>query len=353
MTPLSDTYDIALVLGGGNALGSYQAGAYQALYEAGIEPDWVVGASIGAINGAIIAGTPVDRRIAHLRALWEPSPDVPGAAFEDTRRTAAATWTMATGRAGMFVPRNLLGPWWNPFGDSAPSSLFDSHPMVETLERLIDFDLLNDGPVRFSATAVDIETGDDIVFDTATHRITPLHLRATSALLPAFAPVEVGGRMLGDAGISLNLPVDLVLGDIPKRPLLCIALDLLPLHAPRPASLGETILRLQDLMFATQSRRAIAAWQAIFDARAAGGDPRSATVIHLAYRDQDREVSGKAFDFSAGTAAQRWASGYDDVSAAITSFGTLAAPGPGLTFHARAGTDVLQRTNWQLAPITG
>src|SRR5437879_7351505 len=62
---------VVLVLQGGGALGSYQAGVYQALHEAGLEPDWVSGVSIGAINGAIIAGNPPALRLQRLRTFWE------------------------------------------------------------------------------------------------------------------------------------------------------------------------------------------------------------------------------------------------------------------------------------------
>lgn len=156
-------YDLALVLSGGNALGSYQAGAFEALADHGLEPDWVAGASAGAINAAIICGNPADRRISVLKALWRPTdaPSLP--MLEEARRTAAATWTMVMGQPDLFMLRHLLGPWWNPLGSTEPSSLYDAAPLGATLERLVDFDLLNAGRPRFSCTAVDVETGDDIV----------------------------------------------------------------------------------------------------------------------------------------------------------------------------------------------
>ena len=62
---------VVLVLQGGGALGAYQVGVYEALHEAGIEPDWVIGTSIGAINAAIIAGNPPETRVARLREFWD------------------------------------------------------------------------------------------------------------------------------------------------------------------------------------------------------------------------------------------------------------------------------------------
>jgi NTE family protein len=352
-------FELALVLSGGNALGSYQAGAYQALHARGLEPDWVAGASAGAINGAVVCGNAPDRRIEQLQALWTPArdgiDDPSYALVEEARRTGAAAAAVTTGRPGLFVPRNLFGPWWNPFANPEPSSLYDATPMEGTLERLIDFDLLNRGAPRFSAAAVDVETGEDVVFDTRTHRIGPDHIRASAALLPAFSPVEIGSRLLGDAGISANLPLDSVLSEVPDRPLLCIAVDLLPLRGARPRTLGDTVARMQDLNFATQSRRAIAAWQAIFEARARTGDAASVTILHLAYWDQAMEVSGKAFDFSPETAARRWKSGHADVSAALAELdaGAIAIGAPGLSVYTRTGPAPLEKVHWSLKPASG
>jgi NTE family protein len=177
---------IALILSGGNALGAYHAGAYQALHERGLEPDWVAGASVGAVNGAIICGNPREGRVEALEALWTPArsgeetASGEGSTLDEARRTGAAAWTMASGRPGVFMPRYLYGPWWNPFGNPEPSSLYDTTPLRGTIERLVDFNLLNRGAPRFSATAVDIETGDDVIFDTRRHRLEVDHIRASA-----------------------------------------------------------------------------------------------------------------------------------------------------------------------------
>ncbi len=355
-------YDLALVLSGGNALGAFQAGAWQAIEEGGLEPERVAGASSGAINGAIICGNPADRRIERLRTLWGVSEngsvlEAQWGAFDDARRTNAAVGTLAAGHPALFVPRNMLGPWWNPFGNPEPASLYDATPLGRTVEQLVDFDLLNRGAPRFSATAVDIVSGEDVVFDTRTHALTATHLRASAALLPAFSPVEINGRLLGDAGISVNLPLDAILAEAGARPLLCIAIDLLPLEAPAPRTLGDTVARTQDLIFATQSRRAIAAWQAIFDERAQRGEAAAVTLLHIAYADQSREVSGKAFDFSPASAAQRWQAGYDQLNRAITQLreGGIAIGRPGLTAY-RTGMDPLsplEAVRWPIGPVPG
>lgn len=354
-------FRLALVLSGGNALGSYQAGAYQALHEQGLFPDWIAGASAGAINGALICGNPLDGRVAALRSLWNPGSgaDTPWAALaralpENARRTAAAMQTLLTGAPPLFVPRHLFGPWWNPFGNREPASLYDATPLRETIERLADFALINRGEPRLSVTAVDVESGDDVVLDTRTMAIQPDHVRASAALMPVFSPVEVGGRLLADAGISANLPLDVVLSEPGGGPLVCIAVDLLPLPAPRPRSLGDVLCRTQDLVFATQSRRALAAWQAIFEERTKAGDGTSITVLHVAYTAQDNEVSGKGFDFSAASSAQRWQAGYEDMIriAAQLSGGSVPVGRPGLSLYRPGPGDAgpLETVRFPLGP---
>lgn len=327
---------LALVLSGGNALGAYHAGAYQALHEAGWLPERVVGASAGAVTGAIICGNAPERRLARLEALWRPASGLgstlPIGFLEEARRSSSALSSMILGEPDFFVPRSLLGQWWNPVAVSQTPSLYDATPMEETLERLVDFERLNAACPPLAVTAVDIETGEDVVFDVRTHELGPKHIRASSALIPAFSPVEMNGRLLADAGVAMNLPLDAILGTVTDQPLLCIAVDLLPLHGPPPPSLGETLARMQDLLFATQGRRAIAAWQAIFDARVATGSCPAVTLVHVAYSDHRREVSGKAFDFSPVSARERWRAGHTDMSAALHALASqdLSAATPGL-----------------------
>jgi NTE family protein len=354
-------FSLAIVLSGGNALGAYQGGAYQALHERQMEPDWVSGASAGAINGAVICGNAPEQRLERLASLWHTkgADALPSAGFwevgDEARRTSVAALTLAGGQPDWFVPRALYGPWWNPFANTEPASLYDASPLEARVAELIDFDRLNAGTPRFQATAVDVETGGDIFFDNTRHAFTPRHLRACGALLPAFSPVEVEGRLVADAGVSANLPLDAVLGERFDRPLLCIAIDLLPLSAPAPKTLGDTVTRMQDLMFATQSRRSIAAWRAIYEERAKNGDDASVTLLHISYTDQAREVSGKAFDFSRLSAEARWQAGYADAARALDAVRGLPFGEPGLAVHTLAkpggGAAQLERVDWQLAPV--
>lgn len=317
--PATREYDIVLVLSGGNALGAFQAGVYQALHEHDLLPDWIIGASIGAINGALIAGSAAERRLDVLRSFWRPGslgigelglPWFP-AAMEDTRRTGAVSWTAAVGRPGIFGPLlSSLTPW----GDNKPS-LFETEQLAATLERQVDFDLLNGGPCRFTATAVDLATGDDVVFDSRDTRVDARHIRASAALPVVFPPVDVDGRWLVDGGLSANLPLDPVLEAASPRPTLCLAVDLLPLAQALPRTLGEAASRMQDLIFAAQSRRTIARWQTAY----ADNDDIRMTLIRLAYADQSLEVAGKALDFSGPTAEQRWSAGHASAMHVIAS----------------------------------
>lgn len=345
---------LALILSGGNALGAYQGGAYQALHERGLEPDWVAAASAGAMNGAIICGNAPEDRLSRLREFWGCGEAIGQSRapsdMETMRRSWAVAMTCLQGQPGLFIPRHLYGPWWNPLGNDEPSSLYDLRPLEDTLRRLVDFDRLHVGAPRFSITAVDIDKGEDVAFDTRKHRLGVEHLRASGALLPAFSPVEIDGRLLGDAGVSINLPVDAVLAEPWDGPLLCIAIDLLPLAAPRPRTLGDTISRMQDLLFATQSRRALAAWQAVFDARQSQ-DSRSVTLLHVAYADQGQEVAGKAFDFSARSGQGRWEAGYEDVGRLIDGLlaGRIETGRPGLTVY-RCSGETIETVRWSMGP---
>ncbi len=303
-------FDIALVLSGGNALGAYQGGAYQALHDRGMQPSWIAGASAGAVNGAMICGNAADRRVDRLRTLWACGPmvedalDLPGM-VETSRRSLSAMATLAFGHPGFFTPRHLLGAWWNPLGSNEPASLYDLRPLEDTLRRLVDFDLLNAGAPRLTLTAVDVRSGEDVAFHSGVDRIGPAHVRASASLLPVFPPVAIGDRLLADAGISANLPLDVILAEKWERPLLCIAIDLLPLRATWPSTLGDVASRAQDLVFATQSRRALAAWQAIFDAH---GDAPPHRLSRARPRGRGQGV--RLFDVVVTGTVARWHGGY-------------------------------------------
>ena len=115
---------VVLVLQGGGALGAYQMGVYQALHENGIEPDWVIGTSIGAINASLIAGNDPDRRMAGFEEFWrrvEHRPFQQALASLPVIGTAASNWmTMTSGVEGFFSPNPLAFAGYHmPLGTDA------------------------------------------------------------------------------------------------------------------------------------------------------------------------------------------------------------------------------------------
>ena len=248
-----------LVLQGGGALGSYQAGVFQALAEAGVAPDWVAGVSIGAINASIIAGNPPGRRTARLRAFWHrittaalpwlPTPfsDIP--AWDSLSQRIGAANAMMFGQSGFFRPRPPLD--WMGAG---PLSFYDAGELRATLEELVDFDLINAGVTRLSVGAVEVETGNLIYFDSARQKLGPEHIMASGALPPGFSAVTIEGRSFWDGGLVSNTPLQHVLADQPRANSLIFQVDLFPARGPLPATLDEVAERDKDIRYSSRTR---------------------------------------------------------------------------------------------------
>ena len=201
---------IALVLQGGGALGAYQGGVYQALHEAGQEPDWIAGVSIGGINGAIIAGNPRERRLERLRRFWETITARPTSLFVpdgDDPRRMANTWssllTMALGQPGFFTP-NVPNPWISPRGSATATSFYDNAPLRQTLRELVDFDYLNSNGTRYACGSVNVRSGNFVYFDSTETIIEPEHVMASGALPPALPMMQVGTDWFWDGGVVSN-----------------------------------------------------------------------------------------------------------------------------------------------------
>jgi predicted acylesterase/phospholipase RssA len=177
-------------------------------------------------------------------------------------------------------------------------SLYDQKPLLGTLERLVNFDLLNRADIRFSFVCIDVETGEEVWFENTRGRIEPQHLLAAVALMPVFRPVQIDGLLLCDAGVRNNLPVDHVLADPPVRDLICFASDLHSTRGQRPSSLDAVYQRSEDIVFGSQGHRAIAALRreyALRQRREPAGS--SMTLVHVAYRALEPDLAGKLFDF--------------------------------------------------------
>jgi NTE family protein len=331
-----------LVLQGGGALGSYQAGAYDALCTHGFDPVWVAGISIGAINAAIIAGNPKERRVARLKEFWELvsspvlwRPIVKGEQSRTIFNEASAAWIATFGVPGFFTPRVPPAPLW-PRGTPQAISYYDTAPLRETLERLVDFDLINAGHVRLSVGAVNVRSGNFAYFDSARQKIGPEHIMASGALPPGFPPVEVDGEHYWDGGLVSNTPLDYVLAQEKNEDLLVFQVDLFSARGPLPDSILEATEREKDIRYSSRTRLVTDANKKLHNTRKAlreliarlpadlKADPlvmtlseaakeNTVTVMHLIYKSKIFESGSKDFDFSRVGMVEHWRAGEEDV----------------------------------------
>ncbi|MFZ5556134.1 MAG: patatin-like phospholipase family protein [Pseudomonadota bacterium] len=328
---------LALTLQGGGALGAYQAGVYQALEEHGFEPGWVAGTSIGAINGALIAGNPPGARTAKLRAFWERVADRSLTAAGDSPALrpwvgAFAAWNaILAGRPGFFSPR------YAPAACGAPEALsyYDTAPLREALAELVDFGRLNAGAPRFSVGAVHVASGRLRYFDSRYQRIGPEHVLASGALPPGFPAVRVDDELYWDGGIYSNTPLEIVLDDHPRVSTLCVMVDLFDPAGPEPGSLAEVMARRKNIAYASRSRQHLEDYAKVHNLRRAvqalyarlspelQQDPQvrrlaglgcqtTMEIVHLGYADGAWELETKDIDFSWAAIRARWGKGYAD-----------------------------------------
>src|SRR3979409_928739 len=354
-----------LVLQGGGALGSYQAGAYQALWHFDFEPEWIAGISIGAINAAIIAGNPREKRVERLKEFWEmvsaPVPWNPVASGDRSRslfNETSAALIAAFGVPGFFTPRFPPAPLW-PAGSPQSQSYYDTAPLRATLERLVDFDRINDLKTRLSVGAVSVTSGNFKYFDNFEFRklgkkIGPEHIMASGALPPGFPSVEIDGEHFWDGGIATNTPLDYVLDAEATRDLLIFQVDLFSARGPLPISLLEAAEREKDIRFSSRTRMNTDKNKQIHHARKAvrdliGQQPdnhnntpsatfrreaakeNTVTVVHLIYKSKNYESSSKDYDFSHVGMVEHWGAGARDVHLSMRHKDWLARPQSGET----------------------
>ena len=249
--PVADTEECILVLQGGGAFGAYQAGVFETLAAMDRTPHWVAGISIGAINAALIAGNPPERRVERLREFWElvsssplATPRLPPAlhglgGVREIVNETNATLAMLFGVAGFFTPRLPAAPFQPP-GTTAAISFYDTEPLRLTLERLIDFDLLNSGKVRLSMGAVNVVNGNFRYFDTTqSGRLDARHIMASGALPPGFAPIEIDHEFYWDGGLVSNTPLQYVLDQPGHKARLVFQVDLFAARGLMPTTLGR------------------------------------------------------------------------------------------------------------------
>jgi len=347
-----DYREVALVLQGGGALGAYQAGVFEALDAAGLQPSWLAGISIGALNAAIIAGNAPDQRVAKLREFWDTIcrsplwPELPSLPWLDAvawptvwrnGASSLAAWrAVVEGQAGFFHPRQpppFLG------GHATPGSVswYDTTPLRSTLERLADFDRINDArSMRVSVGAVNVRTGNFAYFDNRRQTLRPEHFMASGALPPGFPAVEVDGEFYWDGGMVSNTPLYEVLSDCPGTDTLVFQVDLWSARGSLPRDLADVAERTKEIQYSSRTRlvtefmrRTLEQRRLLHDVMALvpeerRNDPawkravaRSAAartnVIHLIYSDRPHEGHFKDYEFSAASMRGHWQAGLDDL----------------------------------------
>jgi NTE family protein len=253
---------VVLVFQGGGALGAYQVGVYQALHEAGIEPDWVIGTSIGAINAALICGNEPRHRLDRLNAFWKQieQQDFPASAF-DPFGVAAMLGTMTTvlrGIPSFFTPNLAALRGTRSEASVEEASYYSTAPLRQTLDELVDWKYLCDCKTRLTVGAVNVCSGHMRYFDSREERLGVEHIMASGALPPAFGAIRIDGQPYWDGGIYSNTPIEAVLDDKPRRDSLIFAVNVWHQEAPEPNSIWEVMARTKDIQFASRADNHIA-----------------------------------------------------------------------------------------------
>jgi NTE family protein len=351
--PRPPSYDkkIGLVLQGGGALGSYQAGVYEALASSEYSPDWVAGISIGAINAAIIAGNAPENRLRCLRGFWEgitahsslwPSALVGSPAL--WQQKASALTTLLFGQPGFFTPRTLQ--YW--FSSDKFISYYDTSALKMTLERLVDFDRINNAKdMRLSVGAVNVRTGQFAYFDSANITIRPEHIMASGALPPGFPPVEIDGEYYWDGGLFSNTPLEYVLDYSPRRSRLTFQVDVFQSQGRLPTNLDEVAERDKDIRYSSRTQISSNAFRDRHDVRHAInelhkllppdllateqakrlyelGCVTEMDIVQLVYRPTEPQGASKDYEFDRAWMEKRWQQGTTDARTVLHASPWLA-----------------------------
>jgi NTE family protein len=355
---------VALVLQGGGALGAYQAGVYQALHEEGMEPNWVCGVSIGAINSAIIAGNPPEHRLERLRTFWERitsrkiwhyTPD--GDIYRKARNLASTMMTTTLGQPGFFKPHEV-NPWLSPAGARTATSYYDTTPLRETLLELVDFDLINAHKIHFAVGAVNVLTGNFLYFDNKKEVIEPEHVMASGALPPALPMVKIGTDHFWDGGIVSNTPLQHLLDQEDKLNSLVFQVDLFSARGMLPRDIQEVLARHKDIVYSSRTRHNTDVYKRMNNLKAdyykalqkipddqlndyeramreSLADLPEITILQMIYQQKAYEGDSKDHEFSATSMREHWQSGLEDTRRTLKRRDWLALPedGMGIVVH--------------------
>src|SRR5215475_11855144 len=355
---------VALVLQGGGALGAYQAGVYQALHEANIEPDWVCGVSIGAINSAIIAGNPPEKRLERLhvfwdritsRKIWHYTPD--GDVFRKARNIASSWMTTTLGQPGFFAP-HATNPWLSPAGARTATSYYDTEPLRRSLLELVDFDRINSKKIRFAVGAVNVLSGNFIYFDNAHDEIAPEHIMASGALPPALPMVRVGTDHFWDGGIVSNTPLQHLLDQDDALSSLVFQVDLFSARGVLPRDIQDVMARHKDIMYSSRTRYNTDVYRKTYNLRSrlakalakipedqlseeertlknANSNLPGIAILQLIYQQKAYEGDAKDHEFSGTSMREHWSSGHEDTKRTLKRLDWIKMPetGTGIVIH--------------------
>ena len=341
----------ALLLQGGGALGAYQAGAYQALEESNILPNWVAGISIGAINAAIIAGNAPGERVVKLRRFWEKITTPlfkPLMAWVDafTQEGDRQHRLINQLRAGQVLVRGAPGffelrfppPYVMPPGSVGATSFYDTSPLRETLLELVDFDRINRHELRFAVGAVNVRNGNFIYFDNKPGgaHVRPEHVMASGALPPGFPPVEIEGEFYWDGGLVSNAPLQYVIDNRPGTDMLILQVDLFGARGAMPRTLFESAEREKDIRYSSRTRLNTDNFRRLQELRmslhrlleklpkslqedpdakllASAANAEAVTIVHLIHRRKNSDSASKDYEFSRHSMIEHWEAGRQDV----------------------------------------
>lgn len=337
---------VAMVLQGGGALGAYQAGAYEALHEAGLEPDWIAGVSIGGINGAIIAGNPPERRLERLRTFWNTvtaraiTPVLGDGEVPRRIHNAWSAWLgVLLGQPGFFAP-NVPNPWLSFAGAQTATSLYGTADLRTTLLDLIDFKRLNRSEMRYAAGAVNVVTGNFQYFDNTEMEILPEHVMASGALPPGLPMVQVGTDYFWDGGLVSNTPLIHLLTNVGAENLLIFQVDLFSSRGDLPRDMWDVLAREKEIRYASRTRAVMNNYEKLYakdmllkrildkvpdamltreekDLKMRVSDLPEVTILNLIYQKTKYESMANDFEFSALSMKDHWRSGYRDTALTI------------------------------------
>jgi NTE family protein len=364
--------EIGLVLQGGGALGSYQAGVYEGLAEAGLRITWISGISIGALNTAIIAGNAPEDRVEALRAFWnticQPTDLVahvgawwPAAfGFPDLARKWSSMWAanraLTIGQKGFFTPRSPLHTVDLAGKKPSQVSFYDTSALRTTLLRYANFDRINDGDIRVSVGAVNVRTGNLVYFDNTKMRLGPEHFIASGALPPGFPAVEIDGEYYWDGGLVSNTPLTEIARESQHKDTLVFQVDLWNSNGALPGNLLDVSERTKDIQYSSRTRLVTAFMEKnrnharlikellehipeevrhthpLMRKAQQVADGSAVNVVHLIYRNKPFEGHYKDYEFSADTMGEHWESGLADIRRAFDNPDWLAIPSHDLGF---------------------